>query len=202
MERVGDAESEEWEDLHLLLLFDYLLLDTPGAWTHRDSLIYEPACWGRISPTTVEVNSPKALLGSRPKVPTCPAIPNPRRRIFLAALKSLSITHPHLQTCVLVDSVFFTISPHLEHSWVVYCGFTATVIFSNTLPKYSSQTRNWYQDASLIDLAKQWFFTMFLILKSTRSNYIVWWDYALPLISQHGLYAAYLFWDGVYLESA
>jgi hypothetical protein len=25
MERVGDAESGEWENLHLLLLFDYLL---------------------------------------------------------------------------------------------------------------------------------------------------------------------------------
>ena len=25
MERVGDAESEEWENLHLLLLFHYLL---------------------------------------------------------------------------------------------------------------------------------------------------------------------------------
>jgi hypothetical protein len=25
MERVGDAESEEWDNLHLLLLFDYLL---------------------------------------------------------------------------------------------------------------------------------------------------------------------------------
>ena len=31
MERVGDAESEEWDNLHLLLLFDYLLLDTPLA---------------------------------------------------------------------------------------------------------------------------------------------------------------------------
>jgi hypothetical protein len=30
MERVGDAESGEWENLHLLL-FDYLLLDTPLA---------------------------------------------------------------------------------------------------------------------------------------------------------------------------
>ena len=31
MERVGDAESEEWDNLHLLLLFNYLLLDTPLA---------------------------------------------------------------------------------------------------------------------------------------------------------------------------
>jgi hypothetical protein len=31
MERVGDAESGEWENLHWLLLFDYLLLDTPLA---------------------------------------------------------------------------------------------------------------------------------------------------------------------------
>jgi hypothetical protein len=31
MERVGDAESEEWDNLHLLLVFDYLLLDTPLA---------------------------------------------------------------------------------------------------------------------------------------------------------------------------
>jgi len=89
--------------------------------------------------------------------------------MFLAAFSSLSITQPHLQTCLLVDSVFFTIAPQLEHSWLVYCGFTATVTFSNTLANYSIETRNWYQDASLIDLARQWFFTIFLILKSTEA---------------------------------
>jgi len=89
--------------------------------------------------------------------------------MFLAALKSLSITQPHLQTCLLVDSVFFTIAPLLEHSWLVYCGFTATVTFSNTLANYSIETRNWYQDASLIDLVRQGFFTIFLILKSTEA---------------------------------
>jgi len=89
--------------------------------------------------------------------------------MFIAAFSSLSITQPHLQTCLLVDSVFFTIAPQLEHSWLVYCGFTATVTFSNTLANYSIETRNWYQDASLIDLARRGFFTIFLILKSTEA---------------------------------
>jgi hypothetical protein len=89
--------------------------------------------------------------------------------MFLAAFSSLSITQPHLETCLLVDSIFFTIAPQIEHSWLVYCGFTATVTFSNTIAKYSIQTRNWYPDASLIDLARQGFFTIFLILKSTEA---------------------------------
>ena len=89
--------------------------------------------------------------------------------MFLAAFSSLSITQPHLETCILVDSVFFTIAQQIEDSWLVYCGFTATVTFSNTFAKYSIQTRNLYQDASLIDLARQGFFTVFLILKSTEA---------------------------------
>jgi hypothetical protein len=98
------------------------------------------------------------------KVPISPTVLNPRLRIFLAAFSSLSTTQPHLQTWVLVDSVFLTISPQLEQYELVYCGFTATVTLSNTLPKYSIQIRNWYQDASLIDLAKQWFYAIFLII--------------------------------------
>ena len=86
------------------------------AFRRRDSLIYEPVCWGRISPTKVGTDSPKALLGSRPKVPVCPTVPNPRVRMFLAAFSSRSKTQPHLQTWVLVDSVFLRISPQLEHS--------------------------------------------------------------------------------------
>jgi len=37
-------------------------------------------------------------------------------RMILAAFSSLPKLHPHLQTCVLVDRVFFTITPQLEHS--------------------------------------------------------------------------------------
>ena len=86
------------------------------AFRHGDSLIYEPVFWGRISPTKVGTDSPKALLGSRSKVPVCPTVPNPRLRMFLAAFSSRYKRQPHLQTWVLVDSVFLRISPQLEHS--------------------------------------------------------------------------------------
>jgi hypothetical protein len=62
-----------------------------------------------------------------------------------------------------------TIVPQLQHSWLLPFGVMAIVFLSNTLPKYSNHTRNWYQEASLIDLARQGFFTIFLLFKSTRA---------------------------------
>lgn len=145
----------------------HLALTLPGSHRHRDSSFYEPTCSGRISPTWVEVDSPEALLGSRPKVPVCPTVPNPKLRMFSAAFSSRSSLQPQEHAWVRVDRDFFTIAPQLEHFWLVYCGFTAIVIRPNTLPKYSNHILNWYHPASLIDLAKQWFFTMFWILKSS-----------------------------------
>jgi len=98
--------------------------------------------------------------------------PIPSWRMFLAAFSSRSNTQPHLQIWVLVDSIFFTTTPQLEHSWLVYCGLTATVTLLNTFAQYSIQTRNWYQYPSLIDLARQWFFTQnFILLISFLSSY-------------------------------
>ncbi len=82
-----------------------------------------------MTPTSVAVTSPQALLASRShcvagvpepalqegfplqatgvpvvasgvaKVPVCPTVLNPRLRIFLAAFSSLSRTHPQAQIC-------------------------------------------------------------------------------------------------------
>ena len=91
------AALELQQCLEILKRAEITLLDTPQPSMHGDSLIYELTCSGRISPTKVAVNSPKALLASSAKVPVCPTVPNPRLRMFLAALKSLSIRQPHLQ---------------------------------------------------------------------------------------------------------
>jgi hypothetical protein len=60
-----------------------------------DSSFNEPTYPSRFAPARIEVDSPEALLGSWPKVPTCPAVPNPKLRIFIAALWSRSNLQPH-----------------------------------------------------------------------------------------------------------
>ena len=126
-------------------------------------------CVAGVSPHPHYVGAPKppVVASGVAKVPVCPTVLNPRLRIFLAAFSSRSRTHPQAQTWVRVDNVFFTMLEQLEHSWLVPFGVTAIVIFPNTLAKYSSQTLNIYQDASLIDFARLWFLTIFLILKSS-----------------------------------
>ncbi len=89
--------------------------------------------------------------------------------MFLAALRSRSSTQPQLQTWLPVLKLFLTIVPQLQHFWLVPFGVMAIVFLSNTLPKYSNHTRKSYQEPSLINLARQLFFTIFLLFKSTRA---------------------------------
>ena len=152
-------------------LFQFLRID-PDVWhsppdrTCGDSSLNDPACWNRLAPKTVEARSPEAF-GFKTQVPICPMVLKASSRILIAAFQSLSNTNPHSQMWVLVDRDFLIRVPQLEHCWEVYAGLTATVIRPYLRPKCSNHFLNWNQPASLIDLARQWFLTKFLILKSS-----------------------------------
>ena len=141
-------------------------IDTPQPYWRGDSSFIDSTCSDKIALTWVEVESPAAL-GSKIQVPVCPTVLKANFRILIAAFESLSKTNPHPQTWVLIDRDFLTIAPQLEQFWEVKAGLTATVALPNLTPKYSNHFLNWYQPASLIDLARQWFKLKFLILKSS-----------------------------------
>jgi len=70
-------------------------IDTPYGLRGGDSSFYETTCSNRISPAKVEVISPEAFMGSSPKVPVCPTVPNPFFNMFSAAFSSRLLTQPH-----------------------------------------------------------------------------------------------------------
>ena len=157
-------------------------------------------CWCRISPTKVEVSSPKALLASNARVPVCPTVPNPRLRIFLAALKSLSITQPHWQTWVLVDSVFFTIAPQTRAFLAGVLRIYRNRYFLKHLRKVFNPDTELIPRSIVNRLSQTMIFhhifnpQIYAQLSSRLT------ELRTAQVSLHGLCAACLFWDGVFLK--
>jgi len=101
------------------------------------------------------------------------AVPN--LIILIAAFWSRSIASPQCgQVWTRSERVFLTIIPHREHICDVFLGFTRITREPASSALFSVIAMNRFQATSAMLFARQWFFCIFLIFRSSNTIVPYW----------------------------